>query len=247
MPRSRRRAISASSDLRSGRAGPILTRGTGRSGRPALGAASAGLAVSGCNPVHPGPIHLLRAKLELEALANHARQEATHRVLLPASCLHHGGNRRPCGRLQHGNDAARLAASVLGTKDTLASLGHDGNPAATSGALRPCSAAAARVETAHVNRPSVISKLDPKASRSRRVACLRDLDTQNRSGGGGGRPQASPERVLRGRIHYSRLSETNSHKNPPADRGRAIHSHSVTSSPRSRNGSERRAPWLSSC
>src|SRR5437870_11899973 len=63
-------------------------RGTGRSGRLALGAASAGLAaVSGCNPVHPGPIHLLRSKLELEALAHHAGQEATHRVLLPASRL----------------------------------------------------------------------------------------------------------------------------------------------------------------
>src|SRR6266566_870537 len=90
--RSRRRAISASSDLRSGRAGPILMRGTGRSGRLALGAARAGLAaVSGCNPVHPGPIHLLRAKLELEALAHDAGQEATYRVLLPASRLHHGG------------------------------------------------------------------------------------------------------------------------------------------------------------
>src|SRR5258707_8018672 len=90
------RAISASSDLRSGRAGPILTRGTRRSGRLALGAARAGLAaVSGCNPVHPGPIHLLRSKLELEALAHHAGQEAAHRVLLPARRLHHGGNPRP--------------------------------------------------------------------------------------------------------------------------------------------------------
>src|SRR5712675_865993 len=85
-PRSRRRAISASSDLRSGRAGPILIRGTGRSGRLALGAASGGLAaVFGCNPVHPGPIHFLGAKLEFEALAHHAGQEATHGVLLPAS------------------------------------------------------------------------------------------------------------------------------------------------------------------
>jgi hypothetical protein len=36
------------------------------------------------------------ARIELEALAHHAGQEATHRVLLPASCLHHGGNRRLC-------------------------------------------------------------------------------------------------------------------------------------------------------
>jgi hypothetical protein len=43
--------------------------------KPAIfvGAASAGLAaLPDCNPIQPGPIHLLRAKLELEALAHHA-------------------------------------------------------------------------------------------------------------------------------------------------------------------------------
>src|SRR4029450_911900 len=33
-----------------------------------------------------------------------------------------------------------------------------------------------------------------------------------------------PERMLRGRIHCGRLSETSSHKKPLADRGRTIHS-----------------------
>ena len=44
-------------DLVAAGSNPILMRGTGRSGRLALGAVSAGLAaISGSKPVHPGPI-----------------------------------------------------------------------------------------------------------------------------------------------------------------------------------------------
>ena len=47
--------------------------------------------------VDPVAVHLLRAELQLEALAHHAGKEAAHRVLLPARCLHHRGNRCPGG------------------------------------------------------------------------------------------------------------------------------------------------------
>src|SRR2546429_3081637 len=81
--------MSASSDLRSARAGPILMRGMGRSGRLAPGAASAGLAaVSGCNPVHPGPIHLLRASLSLRRLrTTPARKPRTECCCQPVACI----------------------------------------------------------------------------------------------------------------------------------------------------------------
>jgi hypothetical protein len=63
-------------------------RGTGRSGRLALGAGSAGLAaVSGCNPVHPGSIHLLRSKLELEALDAFRNGVAIPTTVLSTGCL----------------------------------------------------------------------------------------------------------------------------------------------------------------
>src|SRR5205814_1452455 len=51
-----------------------------------------------------------RAELQLETLAYHTSQEAAHRVLLPAGCLHHRGNRCACGRLQHSDDTGLFVA-----------------------------------------------------------------------------------------------------------------------------------------
>src|ERR1700756_3315023 len=56
-------------------------RAAWRLGRPALGLA----------------VHLLRLEPQPEALAHHACKETAHRVLLPASCLHHRRNRCPSG------------------------------------------------------------------------------------------------------------------------------------------------------
>ena len=91
--RSRRRVCSA---VRQGRTDPDARHGALRATGAWSGKRRA-CRCRRCNPVDPGPIHLLRAKLELEPLAHHAGQEATHRVLLPAGRLHHGGNRRPRG------------------------------------------------------------------------------------------------------------------------------------------------------
>jgi aerobic C4-dicarboxylate transport protein len=48
-----------------------------------------------CDLIHPRAIQLLRAELQLEALAHHAGQRAAHGVLLPPRCLHDCGNGCP--------------------------------------------------------------------------------------------------------------------------------------------------------
>src|SRR5262245_44684075 len=58
------------------------------SGWPALGLAKGGLAaISARDLVDPVAVHLLRAELELEALAHDAGKKAAHRVRLPAGGL----------------------------------------------------------------------------------------------------------------------------------------------------------------
>src|SRR5262249_53667889 len=57
---------------------------------PALGLARGGLAaISARDLVDPVAVHLLRAELELEALAHNAGKKAAHGVRLPAGGLHH--------------------------------------------------------------------------------------------------------------------------------------------------------------
>jgi len=51
--------------------------------------------------VDAGTVHFLRGELQLEAPAHYARQKTAYRVLLPACCLHHCRDRRPCGGSQH--------------------------------------------------------------------------------------------------------------------------------------------------
>src|SRR6266481_1389938 len=56
----------------------------GASARPSLGLAWLGLtAVAARDLVDAVAVHLFRSELQLEPLAHHAGQEATHRVLLP--------------------------------------------------------------------------------------------------------------------------------------------------------------------
>ena len=49
---------------------------------------------SASDAVDPVAIDLLRIELQLQPFAHHTGKKATHRVLLPARCLHHCGNRR---------------------------------------------------------------------------------------------------------------------------------------------------------
>src|SRR5207244_1243137 len=82
------------------------------SGGPALGRATAPglILLSTCYPVDPLAVDFLGSELQLEALAHHAGKKAAHRVLLPASCLHHRINRRTCGRLEYRDNRALFGA-----------------------------------------------------------------------------------------------------------------------------------------
>src|ERR1700751_5581055 len=83
------------------------------SGWPPLGLGRGSLAaISARDPVDPVAVHLLRAELELEALAHHAGKKAAHRVRLPAGGLHHRSDRCACGGLQQGDDARLLRAAI---------------------------------------------------------------------------------------------------------------------------------------
>src|SRR5262245_46800888 len=58
--------------------------------RPSLELTMLGLAaVAARNLIDASAVYFLRSELQLEALAHHAGQEATNRVLLPARNLHH--------------------------------------------------------------------------------------------------------------------------------------------------------------
>jgi hypothetical protein len=84
------------------------------SGGAALGQATApGLSLlSACDPVDPLAVNLLGSELQLETLAHHAGKKATHRVLLPAGCLHPRVDRRTCRRLQHRDDTVLFGACL---------------------------------------------------------------------------------------------------------------------------------------
>src|SRR6202051_4939389 len=80
---------------------------------PALGVAGGGLAAIGPRDlVAPVAAHLLRAELQLEALAHDAGKKAANRVLLPAGGLHHRFDRCARGGLQQGDDARLLRAAI---------------------------------------------------------------------------------------------------------------------------------------
>src|SRR5262249_49732459 len=104
--RPRRRAISLSSDSRSGTVGSITTRGMHSSCATTRGAGGGPCTSTEDDTIDPVTVHLLRAQSASQLLAHYPGKEASDRVLLPMGRAHDGGNRHPLRLAQHGEHAS---------------------------------------------------------------------------------------------------------------------------------------------
>ena len=60
------------------------------------------------DPIDASIADFLRGEIETELLAHHPGEEPAHRVLLPISCRHDGGDGRALGASQHGDHLSLL-------------------------------------------------------------------------------------------------------------------------------------------